>query len=162
MPSSASVEEIRRAWKSKARIAHPDAGGSHEEMQMLNEALVDALANARPAQRKTVYTVGTRDVSSFTVAVLPVECFLALEVVAAMCGPTVADEPPYAIEFMLHDAEVRGALNGWCRCDLVPEAGATTVSITVGSIDHASLPNAEEVRDYLVDSLNEIDWPLIG
>lgn len=160
--SSASVEEIRKAWKTKARQAHPDAGGSHEAMQLLNEALVDALSRSRPVPRKTSYTVGTRDVSSFTVAVLPVDCFLALEVVAAMCGPTISDEPPYMVEFMLHDAEVKGALNGWCRCDLVPEAGATTVSIVVGAMDCAPLPNAEEVRDYLVEALNNIDWPIIG
>lgn len=145
-----------------ARQAHPDTGGSHEEMQVLNEALIEALSRMKLVPKKPSYTFGTRDVSSFTVAVLPVECFLALEVVAASCGPTIADEPPYMIEFMLHDAEVAGALNGWCRCDLVPEAGATTVSIIVGATERAPFPNVEEVRDYLVQALNEIDWPLIG
>ena len=160
--ASASVEEIRQAWKSKARRAHPDAGGSHEAMQLLNEAFLDALSRVQTVPRKTSYTVGLRDVSSFTVAVLPVDCYLALEVVAAMCGPTIGDDQPYMIEFMLHDAEVGGALNGWCRCDLVPEAGATTVSITVGSAENSPQPRSEEVRDYLVNALNTIDWPTSG
>lgn len=156
---TASAEEIRHAWKAKARHAHPDAGGSHEAMQLLNAALSDALSRVQTVPRKTSYTAGTRDVSSFTVAVLPVDCYLALEVVAAMCGPTIGDDQPYMIEFMLHDAEVAGALNGWCRCDLVPEAGATTVSITVGSTEAALQPRSDEVRDYLVHALNTIDWP---
>ena len=128
-------------------------------MQLLNAALLDALSRVQTIPRKTSYTAGTRDVSSFTVAVLPVDCYLALEVVAAMCGPPIGDDQPYMIEFMLHDAEVEGALNGWCRCDLVPEAGATTVSITVGSTEASPQPSAEEVRDYLVQALNTIDWP---
>ena len=147
----------------KARLAHPDAGGSHEAMQLLNEALQDALSRIDSVDRiprKTSYTVGARDVSSFTVAVLPVDCYLALEVVAAMCGPSIGDDQPYMIEFMLHDAEIEGALHGWCRCDLVPEAGATTVSITVGSTENSTQPRAEEVRDYLVQALNTIDWPI--
>jgi hypothetical protein len=160
--SSASPLDIRRAWRIKARDAHPDTGGSHEAMQHLNQMLEAALAAVQTTSIVTNVFVGSRDVSSFTVAVLPVECFLALEVVAAMCGPTIADEPPYMIEFMLHDAEVSGALNGWCRCDLVPEAGATTVSLLVGSITHSEQPRVEQVRDYLVEALNTIDWPITG
>ena len=132
-------------------------------MQLLNEALQVALSRIDRVDRiprKTSYTVGARDVSSFTVAVLPVDCYLALEVVAAMCGPSIGDDQPYMIEFMLHDAEIEGALHGWCRCDLVPEAGATTVSITVGSTENSTQPRAEEVRDYLVQALNTIDWPI--
>lgn len=158
--SSATHSEIRRAWRNRARAAHPDTGGSHEEMQFLNQILVAALAASSPKDSVSQMFVGARDVSSFTVAVLPVECYVALEVVAAMCGPTVSEEPPYMIEFMLHDAEVVGALNGWCRCDLVPEAGATTVSLLVGSGSRLDQPRVEQVRDYLVDALNSIDWPI--
>ena len=160
--STATQEEIRKAWRTKARDAHPDTGGSHEAMQHLNLVLEAALAAVPPAPQVAGMFVGARDVSSFTVAVLPVDCFLALEVVAAMCGPTIADEPPYMIEFMLHDAEVAGAMNGWCRCELVPEAGATTVSLLVGAVTRSDQPNVEEVRDYLVEALNTIDWPVTG
>lgn len=159
--SSASPQEIRKAWRAKARHAHPDSGGSHEAMQHLNQVLVAALAASSKVPESHNVVVGSRDVSSFTVAVLPVECYHALEVVAAMCGPTIADEPPYMMEFMLHDADFPGALNGWCRCDLVPEAGATTVSLVVGAVEYSDHPGVEQVRDYLVDALNSIDWPTI-
>ena len=35
---SASQEEINAAFKAKARLTHPDAGGSQEAMQQLNDA----------------------------------------------------------------------------------------------------------------------------
>jgi hypothetical protein len=63
------------------------------------------------------------------------------------------------LEFSLHDSDVTGALNGWCRCDLVPEAGATTVSLLVGTEISAEGISVEEVSDYLVATLNAIEWP---
>jgi hypothetical protein len=63
------------------------------------------------------------------------------------------------LEFSLHDSGVFGALNGWCRCELVPEAGATTVSLMVGTDDSGLGISVEEVRDYLVANLNAIEWP---
>ena len=39
----ATADEIRRAWRERARIVHPDVGGSVAAMQELNEALHSAL-----------------------------------------------------------------------------------------------------------------------
>lgn len=39
----ASTDEINAAYRNKARDAHPDAGGSIEEMQRINQARTDAL-----------------------------------------------------------------------------------------------------------------------
>jgi len=161
---TASAKEIRQAWREKARNAHPDVGGSHSAMQELNEALQRAL---ELCAEKSVSSVGApavwrrreRDVSCFTVDVLPAECFEALLVVAGGCGAISYDEPPYQVEFSLHDSGVAGALQGWCRCDLVPEAGATTVSLLVGTDNASDGISVEEVRDYLVASLNAIEWP---
>lgn len=100
-----------------------------------------------------------REESAFTIDVLPVEAFHALEVVAAECGPTIQDEPPYMLEFMLHDADLENCVDAWCRCDLVPEAGATTVHVAVGAPDGSGGPSLESVRDLLVEGLNRIDWP---
>jgi hypothetical protein len=156
--SSANV--IRSAWKDLARSHHPDVGGDVASMQRINQALIDALAMSdKPDTAPSISSVLQRDTSSFTVSVLPVECFLALEVVAAICGPTVHDDAPYVLEFHLHDAPIQHALYGWCRCELVPEAGSTTIHLTVGSDNHKQSPSVEEVRDYLVLQLNEIDWP---
>jgi hypothetical protein len=160
---TATAQEIRRAWRDKARTAHPDAGGSDSAMQELNEALHDALKIAGVSKgAKTVAPLlvrRERDVSSFTVDALPAECFEALLVVAGICGAISHDEPPYQLEFSLHDAEVEGFLHGWCRCDLVPEAGATTVSLLVGTEETSTGVSVEEVRDYLVANLNAIEWP---
>ncbi len=161
---TASTQEIRRAWRERARTVHPDAGGSDVAMQELNEALRCALESVSQVPvHATVSSVVDvrlqRDVSSFTVGVLPAECFEALLVIAGISGAISLEEPPFHLEFSLHDSDVYGALHGWCRCDLVPEAGATTVSLSVGTEDSANGISVEEVRDYLVANLNAIEWP---
>ena len=160
----ASPDEIRRAWRERARIVHPDVGGTDEAMQELNEALHAALAIEDTVAEVKLATSPVlvrreRDVSSFTVDVLPAGCFEALLIVAGISGAISHEEPPYQLEFSLHDSDVNGALNGWCRCDLVPEAGATTVSLLVGTETSAEGISVEEVRDYLVANLNAIEWP---
>ena len=160
----ASADEIRRAWRERARTVHPDVGGTDAAMQELNEALHSALAYVDVVSIATVSSSPLlvrreRDVSSFTVDVLPAECFEALLIVAGISGAISHEEPPYQLEFSLHDSDVTGALNGWCRCDLLPEAGATTVSLLVGTETSAEGISVEEVRDYLVANLNAIEWP---
>ena len=157
---TSSAEQIRSAWKVLARVHHPDVGGDVATMQLLNRALEGALALCGESTTLSVIPASVhRDVSSFTVAVLPVDCYIALEIVAAICGPTVYEDPPYVLEFHLHDSPVENALYGWCRCELVPEAGATTVHLTVGSESRENAPSVEAIRDYLVILLNSIDWP---
>ena len=160
---TATPQQIRRAWREKARTMHPDAGGSDAAMQELNEALRIALELVGvPKISRAVSPVlvrRERDVSSFTVDALPAECFEALLIVAGISGAISHEEPPYQLEFSLHDSDVAGALNGWCRCDLVPEAGATTVSLLVGTELSSLGISVEEVRDYLVANLNAIEWP---
>ena len=165
-----SVDEIRKAWRQQSVLFHPDTGGSNEAMIALNRALEialrwspqqdsessvkDELNNASSASHRL-----RRDVSSFTVNVLPVECWHGLELMAALCGPTIQDEPPYLLEFLLHDTSLPDSLHGWCRCECVPEAGGTTVHLTVGSAQESEMPNIDQVRDYLVEQLNHIEWP---
>jgi len=162
--STDSETEIRRAWRERARIVHPDVGGSDVAMQELNEALRKAL-QLITAHFVSVPRVGSsglrreRDVSSFTVDVLPAECFEALVIVASISGAISVEEPPYLLEFSLHDSDVQGGRQGWCRCDLVPEAGATTVSLLVGTSENEPNISVEEIRDYLVRCLNSIEWP---
>ena len=165
-----SPDEIRKAWRVKSTIHHPDAGGSNEAMVSLNLALEIALDWSPAIQTQDVPISSKkpdsavafrmrREVSSFTVNVLPVDCWMALEVVAALCGPTIQDDPPYMLEFLLHDSSLPRSRNGWCRCECVPEAGATTVHLTVGSTLSSEMPDVDDVRDFLVDQLNHIDWP---
>jgi hypothetical protein len=156
---------IRSAWRTLAAQHHPDIGGQHEIMLEINAALETALrllssASDDAVERKTVKQARTRvssalrDMSSFTISSLPVEAWHLLEIAAAHCGHVIDEEPPYLMEFYLHDAPFEGVQDSWCRCELAPEAGATTV--------HLSLVNAprsfgvEDLRDFLVDTINEV------
>lgn len=149
-----------------ARSAHPDVGGSLAAMQAINAAADEALRRHRsvtgsspppsaadplrsppPAGRLSI------DHPSFTVEALPVDTFEALVVVASWLGEIVDDDPPYALE-VLFDAP----LTGWCRLDLVPDAGASTVSIAVAAVDGHPAPDVEAVRDRWIDALNRLDW----
>lgn len=98
------------------------------------------------------------DAPSFTIDALPVEAFEALLVVASWIGEAAVDDPPYLLEVRLDEPEPC-----WCRLELVPDAGATTVSLTVvfdGRADAAATEqspvNAETVRDTWVTHLNRL------
>ena len=93
----------------------------------------------------------THDVASFVVEALPVEAFEALLVVTSWIGEVVVDEPPYQLDVVLLDP-----LGCWCRLDLVPDAGASTVSVTIASLPDELLPNIDDVRDLWVASLNNL------
>lgn len=165
----AAIVEARRRL---AKQAHPDAGGSVEAMQRVNLAAQTALewartgrspstagsSSSRPAPRRRQAPdpapPGTRrDHPSFTVEVLPVEAFEGLLVVASWLGTVIHDDPPYLLEVALIDP-----VRGWCRLEIVPDAGASTVSIAVAAEPGHPPPVVEAVRDLWIDGLNRLDW----
>lgn len=173
----ATSEEIRAARRRLAKANHPDQGGDQGAMQRINEAAdaalltVDAGVPAAPpprtaepdpsgrrnARRETSggHLSGlARDMPSFTVEALPVETFEAMLVVASWLGEVLDDDPPYRLETYLYEP-----FDCWCRLDVVPDAGASTVSITVAGIDGAPTPDVVAVRDAWVSNLNAVDWP---
>jgi DnaJ domain len=158
----ATEDEIRAAWKTLALSVHPDHGGSHHQMVRLNLALEEALrehalrTHTRVLRRtaKTQRTYSTRDISSFTVHGLPVDAFETMTLVAAQCGQITDEDPPYLIEFTLVDSGITDAGNAICRCELMPEAGATTVHLGVSGCNGFLL---EDVRDLLVNIINLLD-----
>lgn len=176
-PTGADAAAVRAARRRLARDLHPDVvGGDGAAMRELNAAAAAALAALagrvpRPAvdagpsvstdQPLTPRRPGDhpgpglrRDHPSFTVEVLPAEAFEALVVVASWLGEVIDDSPPYALEVLLTDP-----LSVWCRLDLVPDAGATTVSLSIGPGPTAvRMPAVEEVRDLWVAALNRLDW----
>ncbi len=97
------------------------------------------------------------DVASFTIEALPVEAFEALLVVASWLGEVIDDDPPYRLDVWL--GEPYGC---WCRLDLVPDAGASTVALTLGSIDARPVPDLDTVRDAWVAELNTLGRPEDG
>ena len=93
--------------------------------------------------------------ASFVIEALPVEAFEALLVVTSWIGEVIVDEPPYQLDVVLTDP-----LHCWCRLDLVPDAGASTVGITIARLpDEPALPDIDDVRDLWVASLNRLGAP---
>ena len=172
----ASVAELAAARRRLARVLHPDRGGDHAAMQALNVAYEEAVRrlgqpatnevwaqeptppaspDPRPARRWRPQH-GQRvahDNASFTIDVLPAEAFEALLVVTSWIGEALVDDPPYVLEVFLHDPEPC-----WCRLDLVPDAGATTVSLTIAGVDGDPAPDLDLVRDTWVAGLNQPIW----
>ncbi len=66
-------------------------------------------------------------------------------------GEVLVDDPPYVLE--VHLIEPAPC---WCRFDLVPDAGGSTVTLTVASIDGTPAPDVELVRDTWVANLNRL------
>lgn len=168
---SASLADLSAARRRMAQQLHPDHGGDASAMQELNAAFEEAarrvaapvaappvdvprtaeppVGNARGG-RRTIRGV-QHDAPSFTIDVLPVEAYEALLVVTSWMGEVLVDDPPYLLEVFLHDPSPC-----WCRLDLVPDAGATTVSLMVAALEGDPAPDIDEVRDIWVANLNRL------
>lgn len=155
---TASAAEIRAARRELARLHHPDAGGDAAVMQQVNAAAAQALralneAAADRTEEASDWVGTTRDVPSFTVEALPVEAFEALLVAAAELGDVDDDDPPYALRTLL-----AAPLRCWCQLDVVPDAGASTVSVAIAPAEGHRLPSLLDVRNAWIDALNRLDW----
>jgi hypothetical protein len=169
----ASVQELRSARRRIAMRLHPDhAGGDDEAMRQLNRAFDAAMAehaarldhqNGSPGNQFGDQSVrpprraGSRivhDVASFTIEALPAEAFEALLVVSTWIGEVLVDDPPYQLDVVLEEPYAC-----WCRLDLLPDAGATTVSLTVAGIGLTAPPDIDDVRDLWVANLNQLGRP---
>jgi len=165
----ATRDDIVAARRRLARALHPDAGGSHVEMARVNEAFRVLLAVR--AERSTgkvsltddvdnsnVVDVDSlrhrsgrvfRDVPSFVVNALPVEAFEVLLVAAASLGEVVDEDPPYLLEVLVRDP---GPL--WCRFELFPDAGSTTVILSCDVEPGYRVYSVEEIRDLWIATIN--------
>ncbi len=137
-------------------------------MQAVNEAADAALARLEstaeeasqmpePDNRRTddpePWSGLTSDTPSFTVEALPVETFEGLLIVASWLGEVLDDDPPYRL-----DVHLSAPTECWCRLDVVPDAGASTVSLTVAGLDGAAAPDVLVIRDLWIANLNALDW----
>lgn len=154
--AGASDQEIRLARRRAAWAAHPDRGGSHSAMAAVNAAFVGIMSARRqaPVERAVGRTRIHNDIPSFTMDVLPVEAFEFLLLAASGIGEIVDSDPPYVLEVILyadragvsadHVISDRGT---WCRLDVVPDAGSSTVSLWCEG-------DAEACRDLWVQAIN--------
>lgn len=181
LPPSASASEVRAARRRLAKDHHPDLGGDAGRMRQVNAAVAAALAaiDARtaapvsssspvpprdtaspgppPAHRGSDGRPFVRDQASFTIEALPAEAFEALVVVASWIGEVLVDDPPYLLEVHL-----REPADWWCRLELLPDAGSSTVSLTVAPVEVGPTPDVDAVRDVWVAELNRLDWSDLG
>jgi hypothetical protein len=163
----ASLDDVRAARRRLAKQLHPDHGGDADAMRNLN-AIFDAAVKAvlgrgvRPASAVSdVVSDPTpprwsrrrrveRDFPSFTISALPAEAFEAVLVVTSWFGDVLDDDSPYRLEARLDEPDAC-----WVRLDLVPDAGSSTVSVTVVS-DAANRVSADDVRDLYVRAINKL------
>lgn len=182
LPDDADADAVREARRRLAKQHHPDRGGDAGRMRAVN---ADAAAALRVIDARTEHpttpdppeegsgqppgpadgaepTTGSseprwaglaQDVPSFTVEALPVETFEALLLSAAALGELVDDDPPYRLEARL-DPPVRC----WCQLDVVPDAGGSTVSLSVAPLPGSRPPDVITVRDAWIRELNALDW----
>ncbi len=175
---SAGEEELRAARRRLAKDLHPDReGGDASRMRELNLAFDAALAavqaaplapptapappgpfgppgSVRPDGHRRSGWQHAHDVASFTIEALPAEAFEALLVATAWLGEVIDDEPPYRL-----DVDLGEPFDCWCRLELLPDAGASTVSVTLASRDGRPVPDLDAVRDTWVATLNAIGRP---
>jgi hypothetical protein len=163
--SDADADAVRAARRHLAKRIHPDvSGGNAEAMRRLNEAadvvlqdlgveraLSSTAPPSPPPRRPAGATRTDHDVCSFVVEALPAVAFEALLVATSWLGEVVVDEPPYQLDVLLLDP-----LRCWCRLDLVPDAGASTVSLTIAALPDEPLPDIDDVRDLWVTTLNRL------
>jgi hypothetical protein len=160
----ANADDVRAARRRIAKRRHPDVdGGDPEAMRRLNEAAeivlqelgqpMTAPSDGAPTvrQRPSSGMRVDRDECPFTIEALPAVAFEALLVVTSWLGEVVADEPPFQLDVLLLDP-----LRCWCRLDVLPEAGASTVSLTIAAFPDEALPEIDDVRDLWVESLNRL------
>jgi hypothetical protein len=168
LPLTATASEVRTARRELARTHHPDAGGDADVMRALNVAAAEALRlianDGSSGEERLVDPVSTsapstdwvgtmRDIPSFTVESLPAETFEALLVATAELGEVEDDDPPYELRTLLS-----APLRCWCQLDVVPEAGSSTVSLTIAPVEGHKLPSLIDVRNAWITALNGLDW----
>jgi len=122
-------------------------------LRMLDETGVRDVGPEAPTPAAPGWMGQARDVPSFTVEALPAEAFEGLLIAAAELGEITDDEPPYDLRLLLAPP-----LTCWCQLDVVPDAGASTVSVSIAAAEGQPLPGLVDVRNAWIEALNGLDW----
>ena len=165
---SSTVSEIVAARRVLAREFHPDRGGDPQHMALINLAFDAIIAShGEESVEQTTSTTSTAakgsqadlatsdsmsrfsvDRPSFTINALPVVAYEVLLLAARVLGDISSDEPPYLLEVQLEDPPMT-----WCRLEIVPDAGSSTISFVIDKEIDAQL-----IRDLWVTTINEIGF----
>ncbi len=162
LDETASIDDVHAARRHLALRFHPDVGGDTQDMVRVNRAVEVVIAGLNAGLNDPPLTTPTTamptrvsdrvdprrwrvDRPSFVIDVLPVEAFEWLLLAARVLGEVVDDDPPYALDVLL-DSRV----DRWCRLEIVPDAGSSTVSIVVENVD------PEDLVALWVNTINEL------
>lgn len=156
-PSVEDAEVISARRRAALRF-HPDRGGSDRAMARLNEAFSNIMNERRAIGGESESRLHDgasldHDAPSFTISVLPVEAFEYLLVAAQDVGDVVDSDPPYMLEVLMRS---NGMKDQWCRLELVPDAGSSTISL-ICEVGLGGVRDAESCRDLWVDAVNNVD-----
>lgn len=163
-------DDVREARRLAARRLHPDVGGSVDDMTLVNQAADFLLGEMRsdasvsnedqvPGFRRSSFDGDglAVDRPSFVVDVLPVDAFEWIAASTRIIGQIVDEDPPYSLEFLVDARPDR-----WCRLEIVPDAGSSTVSIIADGHDPSEMvPLFVHIINELgsVDGLTDVEQP---
>jgi hypothetical protein len=166
---AATLDEVRAARRKLALELHPDRATGNPDaerrMREVNVAFDQAVKLIRgerdtaPAARepepppvRRVARIST-DVASFVIDCMRPEAFERLFIVSHWVGEPLYADPPGLLEVHLQEPSPC-----FCRLELMPEAGATMVSITVATIEPwwMAAPDTDAVRDLYVLMVNQL------
>ena len=165
----ATLDEVRAARRKLALELHPDrAAGNPDAERRMREVNVafdhvvkvirrERVALAAPPEPeqppvRRVARIST-DVASFVIDCLRPEAFERLFIVSHWIGEPLYADPPGLLEVHLQEPSPC-----FCRLELMPEAGAAMVSVTVGTIEPwwIAAPDTDAVRDLYVLMVNQL------
>ncbi len=150
---------LRRARRLALIANHPDHGGSREKLDAV-ECAYTVLSSEKADLANGAVRFRVEDVvrlrrgsdrPSFTIEALPVDAYELLLMAAAELGDVADDDPPYRLEVRMSEPP-----STWVSLELVPDAGASTVSLVVES--QVAL-DIDRVRDAWVDTINALQLP---
>ena len=163
----ASLQELRVARRRLAKALHPDlhAGRGSRAMADINIAFHLAAARLSPPTRSAADQEADQPPDhegdqepdqevGFTVDVLPAEACEALIVACRILGEVLSTDEPYRLEAYLDSPDPC-----FCVFTLVPEAGGSIVSMALEAADGSPSPDADAVRDAVVDELTRLTRP---
>ncbi|MGI8684263.1 MAG: DnaJ domain-containing protein [Acidimicrobiales bacterium] len=151
----ATDADVRRARRRLARTLHPDLhtgadrADAERRMALVNQAADLLLGRERPAAPAPDPAGAADDPvfadAAFAIDALPVDAFEAVLLAAVNLGDVIRAEEPYFLAALLDDP-------GPCQCvlELVPDAGATTVTFEIFPRHFGRCPTERDVRDALV------------
>jgi hypothetical protein len=136
LPGTAGAADVRAARRLLARSLHPDVTADDgTRMREVNLAAAHLLRRT-PAEE--------RDEVSFSVDALPAYAFEVMRVTVAALGEVLDTDEPYRLEGWLAGQDCFIVL------DLVPDAGGSTVTV---SVDPSGGASAEEAAATLLAHL---------